>query len=110
TPAKTFDTSGKSPALVHHHAIRKTLMAPPDNGRFGAIAGKTLPTTESQHARCLLLFDDRTFGGDVRSSEMCQRRKSLLCPITRRHGCDDHSGSPACRNPSPYRARSSARR
>src|SRR5712671_1793679 len=25
-------------------------------------------------------------------------------------GCDDHSGNPACRNPSPYRARSSARR
>jgi hypothetical protein len=39
--AKTFDTSGKSAALFHHHAICKTPMTLPDNGRFGAIAGKT---------------------------------------------------------------------
>jgi len=30
---------------------------------------QVLPTTESQHARCLLPFDDRTFVGDVRSSD-----------------------------------------
>jgi hypothetical protein len=46
-PAKTFDTSGKSAALIHHHAICKTPMALPDNGLFGAIAGKnSLPTIE----------------------------------------------------------------
>jgi hypothetical protein len=39
-PAKTFDTSGKSAALIHHHAICKTPMALPDNGLFGAIAGR----------------------------------------------------------------------
>jgi hypothetical protein len=27
--AKTFDTSGKSEALIHHHAICKTAMALP---------------------------------------------------------------------------------
>jgi len=26
-----------------------------------------------RHSRCLLPFDDRTFVGDVRSSEMCQK-------------------------------------
>ena len=40
-PAKTFDTSGKSAALFHHHAICKTPMALPNNGRVSAIAGKT---------------------------------------------------------------------
>jgi hypothetical protein len=40
-PTKTFDTSGKSATLFHHHAICKTPMTLPDNGRFGAIAGKT---------------------------------------------------------------------
>src|ERR1700681_1386725 len=46
-PAKTFDTSGKSAALIHHHAICKMPMALPDNGLFGAIAGKnSLPTIE----------------------------------------------------------------
>jgi hypothetical protein len=40
-PAKTFDTSGKSAALLHHHAICKTPTALLNNGRFGAIAGKT---------------------------------------------------------------------
>jgi hypothetical protein len=35
-PAKTFDTSGKSPALFHHHAICKTPMALPGNGLSGA--------------------------------------------------------------------------
>ncbi len=39
-PAKMFDTSGKSAALLHHHAICKLPMALPDNGRFGAIAGQ----------------------------------------------------------------------
>jgi hypothetical protein len=39
-PAKMFDTSGKSAALLHHHAIRKVPMALPGNGRFGAIAGQ----------------------------------------------------------------------
>jgi hypothetical protein len=43
-PAKTFDTSGKSPALFHHHAICKTPMALPGNGLFGAIAGKKILT------------------------------------------------------------------
>jgi hypothetical protein len=37
---KHFDTSGKSPALLHHHAISKTPMALPTNRPFGAIAGK----------------------------------------------------------------------
>jgi hypothetical protein len=40
-PTKTFDTSGKSATLFHHHAICETPMTLPDNGRFGAIAGKT---------------------------------------------------------------------
>src|SRR3984893_14798028 len=40
-PAKTFDTSGKSAALFHYHAICKTPMDLPNNGRFGAIAGET---------------------------------------------------------------------
>src|SRR5713226_10476051 len=39
-PAKMFYTSGKSAALLHHHAICKLPMALPDNGRFGAIAGQ----------------------------------------------------------------------
>jgi hypothetical protein len=39
-PKKHFDTSGKSPALVHLRAICKTSMALPNNGLFGAIAGK----------------------------------------------------------------------
>jgi hypothetical protein len=51
-PAKTFDTSGKSAALIHHHAICKTPKALSDNGRFGAIAGKkSLPTIEVAPAR-----------------------------------------------------------
>src|SRR6266853_5275052 len=51
-PAKTFDTSGKSPALFKHRAICKTPMALPDNGLFGAIAGqKSLPTIEVAPAR-----------------------------------------------------------
>jgi hypothetical protein len=37
-PSKTFDTSGKSPALVHPHAIRQMPMARRDNGRFGAMS------------------------------------------------------------------------
>jgi len=40
TLRKHFDTSGKSAALFHHRAICKTPMALPDNGLFGAIAGK----------------------------------------------------------------------
>jgi hypothetical protein len=43
-PAKTFDTSGKSPALLYHHAICKTPMALPSNGRVGAIAGPKMLT------------------------------------------------------------------
>src|SRR5260221_8346111 len=39
-PRKHFDTSGKSAALFHHQAICKTPMALPNNGLFGAIAGK----------------------------------------------------------------------
>jgi hypothetical protein len=39
-PRKYFDTSGKSAALFHHHAICKTPMAVPYKGLFGAIAGK----------------------------------------------------------------------
>jgi hypothetical protein len=42
TLRKHFDTSGKSGALFHHRAICKTPMALPDNGLFGAIAGKIL--------------------------------------------------------------------
>ena len=43
------------------------------------------PTTESHHARCLLLFDDRTFVGDDRSSEKCQKatlatKQVVACP------------------------------
>jgi hypothetical protein len=50
-PAKTFDTSGKSGALVHHHAICKMPMALPD-GHFGAIADKkSLPAIEVAPAR-----------------------------------------------------------
>jgi hypothetical protein len=50
-PEKTFDTSGKSPALIHHRAILKSPMALPD-GLFGAIAGqKSLPTIEVAPAR-----------------------------------------------------------
>jgi len=44
---KHFDTSGKSAALFHHRVIRKLPKALPNNGRFGAIAGKkSLPTIE----------------------------------------------------------------
>ena len=44
---KHFDTSGKSVAQVEHCAIYKTPMALPNNGLFGAIAGKkSLPTIE----------------------------------------------------------------
>src|ERR1700688_613878 len=51
-PRKHFDTSGKSAALLHHRTICKTPMALPDNGLFGAIAGKKcLPTTEDAPAR-----------------------------------------------------------
>jgi hypothetical protein len=51
-PRKHFDTSGKSAALFHHRAICKTPMALPDNGLFGAIAGKkSLPTIEVAPAR-----------------------------------------------------------
>lgn len=39
-PRKHFDTSGKSRALFDHRATCKTPMALPDNGLFGAIAGK----------------------------------------------------------------------
>jgi len=39
-PRKLFDTSGKSRALFDHRATCKTPMALPDNGLFGAIAGK----------------------------------------------------------------------
>ena len=38
---------------------------------------QVLPITESHHARCLLLFDDQTFVGDVRSSEMSQEDSFL---------------------------------
>jgi len=49
---KHFDTSGKSAALFHRRAICKTPMALPDNGPFGAIAGKkSLPTIEVAPAR-----------------------------------------------------------
>src|SRR2546423_1986857 len=41
-------------------------------------------------------------------NKICHERKSPLCSITSsppaNTGCDDHSGNPACRNPSPYRA------
>jgi hypothetical protein len=33
---KHFDTSGKSPALFHHHAICRTPMVLPDNGLSSA--------------------------------------------------------------------------
>ena len=46
-------------------------MAPTTSRPCATACLQVLPTTESQHARCLLLFDDRTFVGDVRSSEMC---------------------------------------
>jgi hypothetical protein len=38
--AKTFDMSGKSAALLHHRAIRKTPMLCPTMGPFGAIKRK----------------------------------------------------------------------
>src|SRR5882672_5142920 len=81
TRKKHFDTSGKSAAQLHHCAICKTAhgaaqqVAIAERKRIQALCLQVLPTTESQHARCLLLFDDRTFVGDVRSSEMCQNRK-----------------------------------
>src|SRR6266571_919509 len=47
-----FDTSGKSAALFYPRATCKTPMALPDNGLFGAIAGKkSLPTIEVAPAR-----------------------------------------------------------
>jgi hypothetical protein len=46
----TFDSSGKSPALLHRRAIRKRPMAQPNNGLFGAIS-KTRPTIEVAPAR-----------------------------------------------------------
>jgi hypothetical protein len=51
TLRKHFDTSGKSGALFHYRAICKTPMALPDNGLFGATAGKSLPTIEVAAAR-----------------------------------------------------------
>jgi hypothetical protein len=47
-------------------------MAPTTSRPCATACLQVLPTTESQRARCLLPFDDRTFVGDVRSSEMCQ--------------------------------------
>jgi hypothetical protein len=54
----------------------------------------------------------RTFDGGPSMSEKCQRRKSplLLDHLGRALSSDGHSGSPACRNPSSYREKSSARR
>ena len=46
-------------------------MAPTTSRPCATVRLQVLPTTESQHARCLLLFDDRTFVGDISSSEMC---------------------------------------
>jgi hypothetical protein len=39
-PEKTFDTSGKSGAHLHHPAICKSPMALRSSGPFGTIAGK----------------------------------------------------------------------
>jgi hypothetical protein len=39
---KHFDTSGKSPAQWHHHAICRSPIALPNNGRFGAMAGRRI--------------------------------------------------------------------
>jgi hypothetical protein len=73
-PAKHFDTSGKSRALFHHRAIFRSCPVEPGSkrpplaladGLFGAMTKPKTPTTESQHARCLLLFYDWTFVGDV---------------------------------------------
>jgi hypothetical protein len=50
---KQFDTSGKSAALIYHHAICRT-PAPPDSGRFRVVADKKSLTENevaSTHAR-----------------------------------------------------------
>jgi hypothetical protein len=58
---KQFATSGKSLALFHHRAIRKTPMPLPGTGLFGAIAGRhpssqltlhRLASAKHRRARC----------------------------------------------------------
>src|SRR5207248_1293555 len=51
-------------------------MAPTTSRPCATVRLQVLPTTQSQHARCLLPFDDRTFVGDVRSSEICHELTS----------------------------------
>jgi hypothetical protein len=60
-PRKHFDTSGKSAALFHRHAICKTAHGPALQGLFGAIAGKNpypqlklhrLATANDRRRRC----------------------------------------------------------
>jgi len=51
-------------------------MAPTTSRPCATACLQVLPTTESRHARCLLPFDDRTFVGDVRSSEKCHELTS----------------------------------
>src|SRR5712664_1589949 len=100
-PAKTFDTSGKSEALYHHNAICKTPIALPNNGRFGAIAGKTsfqklklhwLATAKGSPARC------RT----ARASDAYPRR------YRREHSCRPQQGNGNSRSRSNQGCRSPA--
>jgi hypothetical protein len=72
------EASAEEGCRAHHPSLEAQATAgkPAWFAREVSKAGlQVLPTTESQHARCLLRFDDRTFVGDVRSSEMCQNRK-----------------------------------
>jgi hypothetical protein len=48
---KHFDTSGKSPAQLHHHAIRKMPIALPGSRRFGAMTGQKSRQIEVATAR-----------------------------------------------------------
>jgi hypothetical protein len=66
-------------------------------------------------SKCRPLFtQERTQVGHRVMSASLPLAEVALIRSPRRHGralsCDGHSGSPACRNPSSYRERSSARR
>src|SRR5450755_1457331 len=89
-PTKTFDTSGKSATLFHHHAICKTPMTLPDNGRFGAIAGKTSFQKLKLHR--LATANDRLRVAEPRASDACPRR------YRREHSSRPQQGNGTSRN------------
>src|ERR1700737_4167775 len=81
---KHFDTSGKSPAQFYHHAICKMPMVLPDNGLFGAIAGKIRPTGEvAAPARARR-------GGQAATAEFLSGTPTPTSPASGRGGAAAH--------------------